>query len=102
MMYPSKSALSRLLALVLALCLCAGTMLCCSPDVPFDTEQPDDTPDTPTEPDPEPEQPPASTLPDDINVVFYTDTEDEAPYIYDVNGNHFDTSHNRYFDRIFN
>ena len=100
-MYPAKSIPSRWLAVLLALCLCAAALLSCTPDVPFDTEQPDPTPDTPTDPDPTPEQPPVSTLPDDINVVFYTDTEDEAPYIHDVNGNHFDTSHNRYFDQNF-
>lgn len=100
-MYPAKSIPSRWLAVLLALCLCAAALLSCTPDVPFDTEQPDPTPDTPTDPDPTPEQPPVSTLPDDINVVFYTDTEDEAPYIHDVNGNHFDPSHNRYFDQNF-
>jgi hypothetical protein len=49
-MYPAKSIPSRWLAVLLALCLCAAALLSCTPDVPFDTEQPDPTPDTPTDP----------------------------------------------------
>ena len=91
---------TRILALFLILALCLGTLLSCAPDTPSDTEQPDDTPDVP-EVDDEPEQPPQSTLPDDISVVFYTATEDEAPYIYDNNGDRFDTNGNRFFDQNF-
>ena len=91
----------RILALLLALCLCLGTLLSCTPtpeQPPVDKEDPSTDGDTTPE---QPETPPESTLPDDISVIFYTDTEEEKPYIHDISGNHFDTTNNRYFDQNF-
>ena len=82
MKYLSKTLPTRILAILLALCLCAAALLSCAPDVPLDAEQPEPTPDV-SEEEPEPEQPPTATLPDDISVVFYTATDEEGAYIYD-------------------
>ena len=95
---------TRLLALLLVFAMCLGTLLACTPapdETPDDTKLPQEDPDKTPEEDVEPEQPPESTLPDDISVIFYTDTEEEKPYIHDINGNHFDTNRNRYFDQSF-
>ena len=97
---PQKTLPLRLLCAWLTLCLCSAAFLSCAPDVPFDTQQPEEQ-DTPPVDDPTPEQPPESTLPDDISVVFYTATEEETAYIYDNNGDRFDTANNRFFDQEF-
>ena len=94
------SRLFRTVALLLALCLCAIALFACAPDVPFDTEPPEDVTE-PSEGDGEPEQPPVATLPDDISVIFYTATQEEAEYIYDNYGDRFDTVNNRFFDQNF-
>ena len=101
MKHPAIPLPMRMLAMLLALCLCAAALLSCAPDVPFDTEQPPDPAPDISEEEPTPEQPPVSTLPDDISVAFYTATDEEGAYIYDINGNHFDTANNRYFDQNF-
>ena len=93
----------RLLACLLALMMCIGTLAACTPadeTVPDGEEPPiNDGEDTP--PDETPETPPEATLPDDISVVIYTGTEEEKPYIYENNGDRFDTNNNRFFDMNF-
>lgn len=47
------------------------------------------------------EAPPEATLPDDIRISFCVATQEEAPYLYEVHGNHFDMAGNRFFDAQF-
>ncbi len=104
MMRSKKQHIGSILGALLALCLLLGAVPSCTPaDEPQDPavgEQPEDGGHTP--PADEPQVPPTATLPDDVSVSFYVATDEEKPYIYSINGDHFDTSGNRFFDANFN